>query len=127
MENDLFPPKVSAPPAWWSNSSLTTTATGIRPVIGTPTFAGLTSAQELVDRQAASDAAKAAAARRSSLAGLTLRTAWEDVTDVVVGIPSDLFGASGPLSLRDLLAKNDRLRGLGLLVLLLALLAVAIL
>ena len=80
-----------------------------------------------MDRASAQDAQGEERAKRSSLAGITLRTAWEDLADVVVGIPSDLFGASGALPLADLLTKNDRLRGLGLLMLVLAFLAVAIL
>ena len=80
-----------------------------------PQYAGLTSAQELTERQRLVDADIDAAARRSSLAGLTLRTALRDVSDVVVGLPADLLsgGTEVPLSV---VTRGDRLRGLGLLL-----------
>ena len=90
-------------------------------------YAGLSSAQDLAARQAEANRHAEEEASRSSMAGLTLRTAMEDVREVVVGIPADLFGQSGPVSLADLVGKNDRLRGLGILALLGALLSIAIL
>ena len=90
-------------------------------------YAGLTSAQELAARQAEANRQAEEAAARSSMAGLTLRTAMEDVREAVVGLPADLFGQSGAVSLGDVLGKNDRLRGLGILVLLGALASIAIL
>ncbi len=90
-------------------------------------YAGLSSGQDLARRQAEADRLVDRAAARSSMAGLTLRTAMEDVQEVVVGIPADLFGQSGPLPLWDVLNKNDRLRGLGILALLGALLGAALL
>lgn len=92
-----------------------------------PQYAGLTSAQELAGRQAEADAQARARAARSSMSGLTIRTALEDLREVVVGIPADLFGQSGDLALRDLLARNDRLRGLGVLLVSLSILAFALL
>lgn len=121
---------------FWANSSMTATAPPAGATTAAalvPKYAGLTSAQELARRQAAADREFADRARRSSLAGLTIRTALEDVREVLVGVPADLFGASssegdgGALPLAHLLAKNDRLRGLGLLCLAASLLAVALL
>ena len=89
-------------------------------------YAGLTTAQEVAAREAAQNRQAEARRTRSSLAGLTLRTAWEDVKEAVVGIPGDLYGASGPLSLWELTVKRDRLRGLGLLLIALAILVTAV-
>lgn len=104
-----------------------TEAAGSPPSALAPQYAGLTSAEDLAARQDGANREAEARARRSSMAGLTLRTALEDVREAVVGVPADVYGQSGPLSLAALLAKNDRLRGLGLLLLLLALLSLAVL
>lgn len=88
-----------------------------------PRYAGLTSAVDIARRQKAADEARAVRAKRSSLQGLTLRTALEDIREVLVGLPRDLYASAGgpeSLTLVDLLAKNDRLRGLGLLAAVLA-------
>lgn len=97
------------------------------PLVGsrdTGLYAGLTSAERLAARQAAAEAATDASARRSSLAGLTLRTAWEDAREVLVGVPADLL--NGPdASLAAVFGRADRLRGLGVLALGLAVLVAA--
>ena len=89
-------------------------------------YAGLTTAKQVAARQALQNRRIDARRTRSSLAGLTLRTAWEDIREVAVGIPADLYGASGPLSLWDLAVKRDRLRGLGLLLIAVAVLTAAL-
>lgn len=86
----------------------------------TPRFAGLTSAEDIANRQRRANLRIALAARRSSLAGLTLRVALDDVKEVLVGVPRDLFESRQPASLSSLFLKNDRLRGTGLLLLLFA-------
>jgi len=91
-----------------------------------PQYAGLTSAQELAARQRQADADAEESSRRSGLGGLTIRTALQDLREVVVGVPADLL-EDREVPLADLLARNDRLRGLGLLLLLAAVLSVAIL
>lgn len=85
-----------------------------------PRYAGLTSAVDIARRQKAADEARAVRAKRSSLQGLTLRTALEDIREVLVGLPRDLYAAPEGRTLADLLSKNDRLRGLGLLAAVLA-------
>lgn len=98
-----------------------------RPQMEQYLYAGLTTPQEVASRQEQMNAEEDRRVARSSLEGLTLRTALEDVREVITGIPADLFGNSAePLPLRDVLTKNDRLRGLGLLLLAVALLAVAL-
>ena len=113
----------------WTNSSLlknnsSTTAAAARST-ATPRYAGLTSAQELVARQRAADGLYDQRARRASLSGLTLRTALEDVREVLVELPIEAYSSGG--SLAGLLTKNDRLRGLGLALLAGTLLALALL
>jgi hypothetical protein len=96
------------------------------PVPGEYLYA-LTSAEDLAARQRAADAAAADAARRSGLAGLTLRTAWEDLREFLVGVPADLTAATGRrVPLGELLCRNDRLRGLGVALVLAALLGLAL-
>lgn len=78
-----------------------------------PQYAGLTSAVSIATRQKAADEVRAVRSKRSSLQGLTLRTAFEDIREVLVGLPRDVYGSNEPLV--TLVRKNDRLRGLGLL------------
>lgn len=84
-----------------------------------PRYSGLTSAEEIMARQRDSDSKMDASVRRSSMAGLTLRVAMQDVREVLVGIPHDLY--EGDASFPGVLVKNDRLRGLGVLLLALCL------
>lgn len=90
----------------------------------TPQFAGLTSARDIARRQETANRAFDAAARRSSLRGLTLRTALEDMREVIVSVPAELRG-DGPISLSTALLRSDRLRGLGLWLIVFALVHVA--
>lgn len=91
-----------------------------------PRYSGLTSAVDIARRQAEADRVADAAARRSSMEGLTLRTALEDAREVLFGMPADLWGGDA-VALSDLLLKRDRLRGLGVLLVALALVALAVL
>ncbi len=113
---------------FWTNSSLAPVPQRPGETTAFPTVAGLTSAEDIAARQARADRAYAAKAQRSSLAGLTLRTAMQDIREVLLGIPKDVYSAGGrrELSLWDLVTRNDRLRGLGLLALTGALLAAAL-
>lgn len=90
------------------------------------TLGPLQSTKGIAERQAAENARAEAAARRSGLEGLTIRVALEDVREVLWGIPHDLIH-SPRASLSDLFLKNDRLRGLGLVLILLATLSFVIL
>lgn len=111
---------------FWTNSSLAPVPKRPGETTAFPKLAGLTSAEDMAARQARADRDFAAKAHRSSLAGLTLRTALQDMREVLVGIPHDVYSSPGSVSLWDLVTRNDRLRGLGLLVLTGALLAAAI-
>ena len=83
-------------------------------------IAGLTTAVDIADRRARHEALVDRTAHRSSLAGMTLRTVLEDLGEVIDGLPRD-FSAEGPrVSFYQLLARNDRLRGLGLALLVVA-------
>lgn len=73
---------------------------------------------DVATRQRRANAHAAQRQQRSSMRGLTLRTALEDIREVLVDLPRDYFAGG---SLVDLLVKNDRLRGLGLLALALGL------
>lgn len=125
-----LPPRLDAATTLWSNwknSSLLSPPPARTEPGALPQYAGLTSAQDLAARQEAADRQRESVAQRSSMAGLTLRTALQDLREVVVGIPTDLFGGSGTLPLGEVVVKNDRLRGLGLLLLVTAVLAAALL
>lgn len=87
-----------------------------------PRYAGLTNAVDIATRQQLANAREDAALSRSSMRGLTIRTALEDIREVLVGIPEDLH-THHAIGLSGLVLKNDRLRGIGLLVLLVGLLA----
>lgn len=91
-----------------------------------PTFAGLTTSAELTRRQLELNRARAAAAHRSSLEGLTLRVAMQDIREAALGIPRDIARATGPVPLGTLLFTRDRLRGLGLLCLVLAIVGLVV-
>ena len=91
-----------------------------------PQYAGLTTSEEIATRQARANERYDARIQRSSLAGLTLRTAWADMKEILVGFPEDLAAARTSKSLWDLLGKNDRLRGLGLVLIVFAVLRLAV-
>lgn len=73
-------------------------------------------------RQQAADRERDGRVRRSGLGGLTLRTAYEDM---VAFVRNALFPDSYALS--DIFVKQDRLRGLGVLLFLAGLLAMVLL
>lgn len=58
--------------------------------------------------------------KESTWRGLTLRLAVKDVYEALTGIPEDIYQNSGKVSLKELVAKNNRLRGLGILFVLFA-------
>jgi hypothetical protein len=93
---------------------------------GLSRYSGLTAATDVAEKQAAANRKADARAQRSSMAGLTLRVALEDMRAALVGIPADLYERRGRLSLRKLL-RGDRLRGAGLLLVVVALLALLLL
>jgi len=58
--------------------------------------------------------------KKSTVKGLTLRIAVQDMFEALTGIPSDIYSNSGQISLKELLVKNNRLRGIGLIIFLIA-------
>ena len=89
-----------------------------------PRYSGLTSSADIALRQAEANRVADEALRRSGMEGLTLRTALADAREVLAGIPADI--AAGRASLGALLSKNDRLRGLGVVSILLGLLVLVV-
>ena len=51
---------------------------------------------------------------------MTIRNAVKDAYEALVGIPEDIYQNSGRISLKKLLVKNNRLRGLGVLLVVLS-------
>lgn len=86
-------------------------------------YAGLISTEDIMRRQRAADAERAARLARSSLAGLTLRTGLEDLRAAATGVPRDLVAGE---SLWTSLTTDDRLRGLGIACVALGLLGLAL-
>lgn len=113
------------PSTLWRNSA-SAPAPGSEPVpvddaaapasTAAPRYAGLTSAADIAARQRAADREREEAAERASLESLTPRVALHDVHDVLVGLVGDVLDRRVPLGRA--LAKNNRLRGLGILLLL---------
>lgn len=106
----------------WRNSSLlplpgsSPIAADPAPTSAAPQYAGLTSAVDIAARQRAANLASEEAARRSGLEGLTPRVAMQDVHEALVGLVGDVLDRRVPLA--EACTKNDRLRGLGLVLLL---------
>lgn len=86
--------------------------------------AGVTYVLEPTDVKRLQDAenARAAEARTEALAwNLTPRQMYEDAQDAFVGILGDLMGQSERTSVKDIVTHGNRLRGLGILLVALAL------
>ena len=76
--------------------------------------------------QQSADAQADAQVKRSQLSGLTFDIAVTDAREALVGIPADLSGNTQRTSLVDILTYNDRLRGLGVLCIALAVSGMAV-
>lgn len=63
--------------------------------------------------------------KESTWRGLTLRNAVSDMSEAITGIFSDIYKNSGKVSVGDIFMKNNRLRGIGLIFILVALAAFA--
>jgi hypothetical protein len=85
-------------------------------------------ADTMLELQRQERQSEAARARRSSVWGLSWVTAEEDAREAVTGILGDLHGtsASGRKSLREVFGHGDRLRGLGVACLAIALAGCAV-
>jgi hypothetical protein len=53
--------------------------------------------------------------KESTWRGLTLRMAVSDMAEALTGIPADIYKNNGNVSAKELFTKNNRMRGLGLL------------
>ncbi|AGE52472.1 hypothetical protein PBCVCvsA1_241L [Paramecium bursaria Chlorella virus CvsA1] len=62
--------------------------------------------------------------KRSTWKGLTFRIAVQDMWEALTGIPTDIYQNSGRVSLKELLTRDDRLRGLGLIFFLVAVVSI---
>lgn len=82
---------------------------------------GITSAQDMMRLQEEADAEARRAAARSSLAELSYSRAVTDASEALTGVMGDLAGTSDRRSLRAILTHQDRMRGLGFLLIALAL------
>lgn len=87
----------------------------IESIGGTPLTA-LARADEMMALQKMSDRYRETSAVRSCLAGLTVGTAVADARDALLGIPADLLGNTPRRSLWASFTHNDRLRGVGVLM-----------
>lgn len=82
---------------------------------------GITPAADLMRVQQQANEAAERQYRRSSLASLTFETAVSDAREALVGLTADLAGTTERQSLKDMLMYEDRMRGLGILFIALAL------
>jgi len=63
--------------------------------------------------------------KESTLKGLTLRLAVSDMAEAITGIISDIYKNNGNISIKELFTKNNRVRGLGLIFILVAFISLA--
>lgn len=76
---------------------------------------GLTSAETIAEMQKLANDEADAVVKRASVGSMTYETAVKDAYDALVGITADLVGNTPRKSLGDILGHGDRLRGLGVL------------
>jgi hypothetical protein len=60
----------------------------------------------------------------STWKGLTLRLAVSDMSEALTGIPADIYKNNGKVGVKELLTKNNRMRGLGLLFVLISVVSI---
>lgn len=82
---------------------------------------GLTPSRDIARLQTEANTEAEAAYARSALRKLSYEEAMEDAREALVGLTADLSGATERRSLGDMLLHGDRLRGLGILLIGLAL------
>ena len=82
---------------------------------------GITPSADLMTLQQRANADAQRAEKRSELSALTYDTALADAQEALVGITGDLSGGSDRRSLKEILVHENRLRGLGILLISLAL------
>jgi hypothetical protein len=64
---------------------------------------------------------------RSQVWSSTWDVMLTDASEALMGIPSDLLGHRGPMSLRDIFTQKDRLRGIGVILIAIASVSLALL
>jgi len=62
--------------------------------------------------------------KESTWKGLTLRMAVSDMAEALTGIPADIYKNNGNVSVKEIFTKNNRLRGLGLLFVLISVVSI---
>jgi len=62
--------------------------------------------------------------KESTWRGLTLRMAVSDMAEALTGIPADIYKNNGNVSVKEIFTKNNRLRGLGLLFVLISVVSI---
>ena len=82
---------------------------------------GLTPSKTIMDMQKEANAEAVRSYKTSSLSNITYATAVDDAQDALVGLMADLSGTTERHSLKDMLMHKDRMRGLGFLLIALAL------
>jgi hypothetical protein len=92
----------------------------------TPFYAGLSDPRAIAARARQEAAEEDRRAEQAGMQALTLRVAWLDAREALLGIPADL-SRSPSVPLGEALIKHNRLRGLAVLLLALGVLGVAIL
>lgn len=82
---------------------------------------GIVSSADLVALQEKANTDARKSEERAGLSALTYDTAFDDAHEALVGLTQDLAGATERRSLKEMLVHKDRLRGLGILLIALAL------
>lgn len=87
---------------------------------------GITPSRDLVALQARANDDAARRASRSGVSAMTYETAVADAHEALTGLAADLAGTTPRKSLKDMLTHKDRLRGLGILLIALALVGLVV-
>lgn len=87
---------------------------------------GLVSPAQLAELQRRANADSSAALRRSRVEAVSLDVAVRDAHDALAGIAADLLGAGPRTSAWDIFTHGDRLRGLGVLLMTMAMAALVV-
>jgi hypothetical protein len=87
---------------------------------------GIATAQDIMRLQADANARSESQVRSSSLAELTFDEAVGDAHEALTGLVDDVSGTTDRRSLRDMLLFENRLRGLGVLLIGLALVGILV-
>ncbi len=86
-----------------------------------PSAGGFT-AQQLIDAQHAKNISNRNAYQKGRFRNLSLRALVQNVRDTLEGVFNDAWGNTRPLTLSALLTSNNRLRGIGVLLIFVAVL-----